>query len=131
MILVSVMGCSNLSHRKTIKFLSNDSVKYWYRYHQDTQMPYSIGYCINKNGTFTRYYNPGGNRKIRSIDELPPVHSRSVWRVINDSIIMFGEDEYNKILFLNADSIILKGIKPGPDVFLKLHRDEDQSTKPN
>jgi hypothetical protein len=128
-ILVTFTRCSYLSGKEKIRYLSNGGEKYWYRYHQDTLKPYSLGYCINKNGTFIRYFNPRGDRKMRIKDEYPPVHSKPIWKVINDTLIMFGKDYFYKIMFLNSDSIILKSINPGSDGYLKLHKDPDQNLK--
>ena len=130
-LLLSLEGCSDSYHKEMVRALSNDSSKYWYRYYQDTLRPYSLGYRIFKDGTFIRYYNPGGNKKSRIIDDTPPVHSKPYWKLIDDSTIMFGEGDYNKIVFLNADSVILQGLKSNTDHYLKLHRDNDQITEPH
>jgi len=120
------IACSQ-SRKKLISDLSNNDFKYWYRYNKDSLKPYALGYCFFSNGTFIRYYNPDYNKSIRKVNNMPPVYSKPIWKIIDDSTIMIGEKNYFKIIFLNADSVILKSSESSD--YLKLHRDKDQVTK--
>ena len=130
LILPLFISCATNTRERTEAKLTNNDLKYWYRYHSDTLKPYSLGYCIFKNGTFIRYYNPNHNKKNRIINDSP-AESKPIWKLINDSTIMFGKGNLYKIVFLNADSMVLSNLEfPSLDNYLRLHRDNDQNTKP-
>src|SRR6266496_4730258 len=129
-IVVSVLAAScSHENREIKKYISNEDFKYWYRYHRDTSKPYAIGYCFKKDGTYIEYCNPNYNRKIRALCNDPNL-SKPIWKIINDSSIMFGEGILYKIIALNQDSMILQNLKFPNDSYIRLHRDKDQITKP-
>ena len=121
------ISCSD-SQNELRRDLTNNNFKYWYRYNKDSLKPYSLGYCFFSNGTFIRYYNPDYNKSIRRVNDMPPVYSNPIWKLINDTTIMIGDKNYFKIIFLNTDSVILKSSESND--YLKLHRDKDQITMP-
>ncbi len=110
------------------RYLTNNNFKYWFRYYKDTARPYAIGFCVYKDGTYINYINPGWDRNKRQINSNP-VQSKPIWKFIDDTTMMFGEGEKYRIVVLNADSLILQD-EILPDRYLKLHRDNDQDTKP-
>lgn len=127
--LFSFFSCDYKNERQKIIFeLTNNDYKYWFRYHSDTSKPYALGFCINKNGTYIRYENPDYDISKRRL-YLSPTLSKPIWKIINDSTIMFGEDQYYKILFLNQDSLVLQNLNANKE-YLKLFVDKDQFTVP-
>lgn len=127
LVSIAFLGC-NSKREKMIKDLTGNDHKYWYRYNKDTLRPYPIGYCFFKNGTFIGYFNNDWNQNIRIVDKSPEL-SEPIWKIINDSTVMFGKGDTFRILNLNKDSIILRS-NYSDSTFLKLKRDRDQATKP-
>lgn len=94
----------------------------------DTLKPYAMGYAFNIDGTYIRYCNPNYNFKLRAVCNENT--AKPIWKIIDDTTIMFGEGVLYKIIAINQDSMVLQHLKCPHDPFFKLHRDNDQTTKP-
>lgn len=130
LFVVFFLSCDTNTQREKMVFaLTNDSNKYWYRYHNDTSKPYALGFRFDKNGTYFRYENPNYDVTKRKLFSSPTL-SKPIWKIIDDSTLMFGEGIFYRILFLNHDSIVLQNLKVQSS-YLKLHRDNDQQSLPS
>ncbi len=121
------IGCSG-NQERIKRTLTNDNFKFWFRYHRNPERPYSLGYCFYSDGTFTRYFYPDSNKNIRIINESPSIFSEPIWKIVDDSTLMIGKDDFFKIIAITMDSVVLKG--KAEDDFLKLHVERNQITKP-
>lgn len=132
-VFLLLAACSNKNSLtdKMIYDLTADSCKYWIRYHKDPLKTYKQGFCINKDGYFIRYYYPRkSDGKIRAINDDPiSFYTKPVWKILNDSTIMFGEGDSSRIILLDSNNLILQNLR-FKDSFLKLYREQDQNTKP-
>lgn len=124
--ILLLVGC-NRNKNRMVRDLTNNNYKYWYRYHKDTAKPYSLGFCINRDGTYISYYKDNNDRETRVIYRSPML-PEPVWKIIDDSTIMFGKGDLYRILSFNQDSIILQS--KAFDGYLKLKKDADRQTKP-
>ena len=120
------LSCSQSKLKSITYMLTNNGTKYWYRFNKDSLKHYGVGYCFHLNGTFIRYYNPKSDIRIRSILNNPPIYSKPVWKIVNDSILMLGENEYFKIIVINDNNLVLDSEGDSINNYLKLHKEDDQ-----
>jgi hypothetical protein len=126
-VLLTLIICSCHSTNTKEAYLTNDSCKYWFRYYKNPLKPYALGYRICKDGTYQYYYKNDSSERILINS---PVLPKSIWRFINDTTMEYGKGRIVKIEFLNSDSLILLDTNFPLDDPLRLHRDNDQTTRP-
>lgn len=124
-----LFSCSEPELNKLVHNLTGGNKKFWYRYNKDTSKHYGLGYCIINDTTFIRYYihNDSG-KNTRIILNSPPIFSKPIWKFVNDSVLMFGENEYYRIILINDNNLILQSVNDSANNFLKLHKEYDQSS---
>ncbi|MFP5041644.1 hypothetical protein [Parasediminibacterium sp. JCM 36343] len=111
-------SCLQKKHEVIIQNLTNNEIKCWYHYYNDTSKPYFIGFCFSIDGTYKDY----DRKKHIFLTEHTPLDPTPLWKLLNDSTLMFGDGFYYKIIYLNNDSIVLENVAIKGS-YIRLHRD--------
>jgi hypothetical protein len=129
LIFAVLSGCNSGRQGKLNTALAGDTLKYWRRYSNDFPTTYCGGFCFYSNGTYVKYECKFRTSE-RYIDNLLAPEINRIWKIVNDSTMMFGEGFLYKIIYLNNDTLILDNLKSDTGEYLTMTVDKDQVTKP-
>ena len=133
-IALFATSCKNDFQKEFTKSLTNGDKKYWRYFYYNTKgnlINSNRGQCLYKNGKNIYYYydwNKDSNFTYRILDNF--LRFDQSWRLICDSIIVFDNTAYYKIISFNSKEIVLIQLNSNiTDGTLILHEESDQRTE--